>query len=497
MATDVRPLRFFVEGIADGLETLNASWRETIADTALEFSRGYWQPYPYLMLISQLLSVAVREGDARFIVLLPPRHGKSELISKWAPVWFLSNNPTKRIILTTYEADFAASWGRKVRDIINENSGALGINMRRDSSAGARWDLAEGGGMQTAGVGGAITGKGGDLIIIDDAVKNYEQAMSPTYRKKSIEWFHSTLYTRREPGASVVLLMTRWHELDLGGHLIEEYPKDWVIIRLPAIAEEGDLVGREPGEALCPERFPLQALEPLRDAKGELEQLVWHALYQQTPRMLEGGIFKRSWWKFYEKLPPKEEWRRVVQYWDTAVKDEEDNAYSVCTTWIETETAFYLKDVFRDKLQMPDLMREAQMQYNLHKPSAVVIEDKSSGQSLIQLLRQKTRIPVIADEVEKDKEYRARLVTPSIEAGNVLLPARKLAPWITIYLEEFDLFPNGEYADQVDSTTGALRYLLGLVGNEPNVRFFPDEVPRNGDRDREERIWHEDSALFR
>ncbi len=225
----------------------------------------------------------------RLLISIPPRHGKSELISHWLPVWFLANWPKKHIILASYEADFAASWGRKVRDTIQGNP-SLGIRVREDVAGAAIFQLESGGGMVTAGVGGPITGRGGDLIIVDDPIKNWQDANSIVYRQMLEAWWDTTLWTRREPGASVVVVMARWHRDDLIGWLRRKGGEPWEYIEMPALATGTfpDVLGRAEGEPLWPERYSREALEV---TQVESREVAWAALYQQHPEESAGDCY--------------------------------------------------------------------------------------------------------------------------------------------------------------------------------------------------------------
>jgi hypothetical protein len=259
-------------------------------------TRGKWQLAPHLDLLNRRLLDTAAGRTRRLMVFAPPRHGKSQLVSVYLPAWFLGVYPDKRVILSSYEASFAAGWGRKVRDILAEHGEAVfGLKLRSDSTAADRWDLAgHAGGMMTAGVGGPLTGKGADLFILDDPVKNAEEAMSQALRDKCWDWFLSTAYTRLEPGAAVVLIMTRWHPDDLSGRILarqEETGALWDVVSLPALAEADDPLGRKPGEALWPERYPVESLNEIRSTQGSM----WfQAMYQQSPTLPEGNLFKRS-----------------------------------------------------------------------------------------------------------------------------------------------------------------------------------------------------------
>ena len=212
---------------------------------------------------------------------MPPRHGKSELISRYLPAWFVGTFPDRKVILVTSEADFAADWGRQARAALEENAGLFGVAIDQESRAANRWNIkGREGGMRTAGVGGPITGKGADLLIVDDTIKNAEEAVSETYRDKNWDWWQTTAYTRLEPEGAAIVVHSRWHTDDLIGRILKESKEQWRVINLPALAEENDPLGRQPGEALWPERFPKAALENIRDNQA---LYWWSALYQQRP----------------------------------------------------------------------------------------------------------------------------------------------------------------------------------------------------------------------
>jgi predicted phage terminase large subunit-like protein len=382
---------------------------------------------------------------------MPPRHGKSELLSHWTPVWYLANWPEKRIILASYAADFASTWGRKVRNTVI--SSGVSISMSDDSVAAARWETTEGGGMVTAGVGGPITGRGADLLVIDDPIKNRAEATSAVYRQHLWDWWTSTARTRLEPSASVIVIMTRWHEDDLVGRLLEGQDDDlgdkWSHIRLPALAEPDDLF-REEGMPLWPDRYSMDALVSARMAVGVED---WACLYQQRPAPPEGSLFKLQWWRAYDREPTS--LTDVVQFWDTAYKTGQANDYSVCVTLGYDRLGFYVLHVWRDRVDYPALVRVARALYERYQPSRVFVEDAASGQSLVQTLRSDTQLPVVPVRVDADKVSRANAVTGLMEAGKVYLP--QTADWLPDFVDELSIFPNGSHDDQVDAFVGALR----------------------------------------
>lgn len=265
---------------------------------------GHWASYGRFKLydwiervgthIGWRIRCARESGNGAFVILnAPPRHGKSELMSKWLPLWFLNQWPDREVILASYGAELATHFGRWVRSESRDNP-RVGVEISPDSKAAGRWNTSEGGGMLACGVAGPLSGRGFHLGLIDDPLKNWEDAYSSTVRQKQIEWFQSTFITRAEPGACVVMSMTRWHEMDLAGWAIGKNNLDWEVIRCPAIAEPGDWLGRKVGEPLCPERFDVDDLAAKRRASDEP---VWLGLYQQVPSPVGAG-------RAYEKFRP-------------------------------------------------------------------------------------------------------------------------------------------------------------------------------------------------
>jgi len=421
-------------------------------------SRGKWFCPPHLQYLNTKLLDVAAGRCRRLIVTMPPRHGKSEIISKYFPAWFLGNNPDDRVILTSYESSFAASWGRKARDLLTEFKGLFGIEINQGSSAVQDWNIDKRlGGMNTAGAGSAITGKGAKILIIDDPIKNSEEASSEVIREKIKEWFKSTAYTRLEPDGAIIVIMTRWHDDDLVGYLLSEQNKGsekWDVVNFPAIATDEDIIGRKKGKALWSERFPIEDLERIKKAVGSF----WFsAMYQQNPIPEGGAIIKREWWKYYYTTPDRKSFKRYIWAWDTAVKVGEDNDYTVGIYIGETDTGYYVLDIKRERMEYPDMKRAIVQYYHGSRASAIIIEDKSSGQQVIQELQRGSRLPVIEIKPVSDKVTRAHLVTPLIEAGLVYLPEN--ATWLAEFMDECLKFPKGKHDDQVDALVYALDYL--------------------------------------
>jgi len=406
------------------------------------------------------------------MVFMPPRHGKSEFISRYSTAWILGKFPDTRIILASYEADFAATWGRKARDLLEEHGPSLfGIRVSGKSSAANRWDI-EGheGGMVTAGVNGPITGKGADIGIIDDPVKNDQEAMSVTYQERTYEWYKSTFRTRLQRDGAIILIMTRWHENDLAGKLLaaqEEDGEKWEVVNLPAIAEEEDLLGRAPGQPLCSDLFTKEALGSIEKAIGSFW---WASLYQQRPSPAEGGILKRSWWQYYRQTPDR--FDEVIQSWDMAFKDTKTADFVVGQVWGRKGADKYLLDQVRDRMDFPATV-QAVRSLSAKWPQArnKLVEDKANGPAVIATL--KNEIPgLIAVNPEGGKVVRAQAASPDIEAGNVYLPNPSVAPWVHDFIEECAAFPNGANDDQVDAMTQALIRFANKSTNTTGIEIL-------------------------
>lgn len=431
----------------------------TPAHLAWTVSEGRWFPYEHLLFLNRKLVDVAAGRIKRLIVSMPPRHGKSELVSRYFPAWYIGTFPDKRIILVSYEADFAATWGRKARDLLEEHGPSLfGIRVSGTSSAANRWDI-EGheGGMVTAGVNGPITGKGADIGIIDDPVKNDQEAMSVTYQERAYEWYKSTFRTRIQRDGAIILIMTRWHENDLVGKLLaaqEEEGEKWEVVSLPAMAEDDDPLGREFGQPLCPDLFSKDALESIKKAVGSYW---WAALYQQRPSPAEGGIFKRNWWQHYRRLPDK--FDEIIQSWDMTFKDTKTADYVVGQVWGRKGANKYLLDQVRDRMDFPATIQAVRtLSAKWPQAKAKLIEDKANGPAVIATLKKEISglIPV---EPQGSKESRAWAVSPEVEAGNVYLPDPSIAPWVHDFIEECAAFPNGANDDQVDAMSQALMRL--------------------------------------
>ena len=426
-------------------------------------SRGTWQRAAHLDLLNRHL-LKVSAGVARrLIVSMPPRHGKSYLVSRVLPAWWLGTNPNDRIILCSYEAEFAASWGRQVRDLLDEHGQPLfGVSLKDDSQAAHRFDLNDHrGGMVTAGVGGAITGRGADLLIIDDPVKSAEDAQSESMSRRLWDWYRSTARTRLEPGGAVVIVMTRWHEADLAGRLIADpNGEEWTVLNLPALAEDDDPLGREPGEALWPERFSVEDLEATKRALGTY---LWSALYQGHPAPLDGDVFRKSWFRYWTdaeghyrldsgKLLKPAECRRFITV-DLAISQKQSADYTVASVWaVGPGKDLLLLDRIRDRIPGPGQVPMLRRLYEEWKPDTIGIESVAFQLVVIQEAR-KAGLPVRELRPDRDKVSRALVAAARLEGGNVFWPRH--ASWLGEWEAELLLFPNARHDDQVDTLSYA------------------------------------------
>lgn len=427
---------------------VNVRDRQSLAAYAHRMFPGY-ETSSHILTLIDALTRTVNTPGARLIVTMPPRMSKSLHVSEHLPAWYLGNHPNERIISASHTAALAYTFSRRVRNkLMDARSPFPAIRVADDKGAVQAWDIqGHAGGYAAVGVGGSPTGIGGNGIILDDPFRSAADASSLTIREGVWEWYRETMRTRLEPGGWMILTATRWHEDDLTGRLLIEMEhggEHWEHLHMSAINDTGG--------PLWPERWPLAELHKIHASVGGR---AWEAQYQGRPAPLTGGILKRHWFNQYDVRPMTA--TGTIQSWDTAFKDASTNDYSVCSTWAYGPTGAYLLDVYRERLEFPDLERMVLQQFTRWTPSAVLIEDKASGQSLIQSCRARTRIPVIAVPVRRDKVARVNEVAPWIEAGRVFLPT--IATWLDETIHELIAFPFAPHDDIVDSVTQALAWI--------------------------------------
>ena len=392
----------------------------------------------------------------RLIINMPPRHTKSEFASHLFPAWYLGKFPDRKVIQTAHTAELAVGFGRKVRNLVGSSEYAKifpGVALSADSKAAGRWNTSSDGDYFAIGVGGAVTGKGADILIVDDPHSEQEAALNdPDVYNKTYEWYTSGPRQRLQPGGAICLVMTRWSKKDLTGSILKASIQrggadEWEIIELPAILPSG--------KPLWPGFWPLEQLESL---KAELPVAKWSAQYQQDPTSEEGAIIKREWWKEWtEREPPNCEF--VIQSWDTAFLAKETADYSACTTWgvfytEDGQAKIVLLDALQERLEFPDLKVRAYEMYKEYEPDAFIVEAKAAGSPLIFELR-RMGIPVAeyTPSRGKDKVARVNAVSDLFFSGHVYAPKTR---WAEEVMEQFASFPLGDHDDLVDSSTQAL-----------------------------------------
>jgi predicted phage terminase large subunit-like protein len=410
----------------------------------------------------------VANGECkRLIINMPPRHTKSEFASYLLPAWFLGKYPEKKVIQTSHTAELAVGFGRKVRNLVDSDvykDVFPAVALQSDSKAAGRWATNKGGDYFAIGIGGAVTGKGADILIIDDPHSEQEAALSetnPEIYDKTYEWYTSGPRQRLQPGGAIVVVMTRWSKRDLTGQVLKAAAQrdgeDWEVIEFPAIMPNG--------KPLWPEFWPLPQLEAL---KNELPNGKWMAQYQQEPTSDVNAIIKREWWKIWEEEdPPQCEF--LIQSWDTAFLKTQRSDYSACTTWgvfYKTDDTgmqqanIILLNAFKRRMEFPELKQRALEEWKEWEPDALIVEAKASGQPLIFELRA-MGIPVqdFIPSKGNDKIARLNAVADMFASGMVWVPNTH---WAEELVEEVASFPSGEHDDLVDSTTQALmRYRKG------------------------------------
>ena len=471
--------------ILDLLDKLeDAQKREKTQNDFLSFVKEVWPSFiegRHHKVMAECFERVANGELKRLIINMPPRHTKSEFASFLLPAWFLARYPDKKIIQTAHTAELAVGFGRKVRNVFSDGSFQQlfpKVNLRADSKAAGRWNTDKGGEYFAIGVGGAVTGKGADLLIIDDPHSEQDAAQGqyhPEVFDRVYEWYTSGPRQRLQPGGAIIVVMTRWSKRDLTGKIIEASTQrdgsdDWEVIQLPAIMPSGN--------PLWPEYWGIQELEALR---SELPISKWSAQYQQDPTSEEGAIIKREWWmEWTTSRPPPCEF--IIQSWDTAFLKTQRSDYSACTTWgvflNEENDAMHiiLLDAFKERLEFPALKKKAYDFYMDWEPDACIVEAKASGMPLVFELRQ-MGIPVAEFTPSKgnDKIARVNAVADLFASGMVWFPQKR---WAEEVIEEFASFPTGDHDDLVDSSTQALlRFRQGgfirTPSDEPEEEYPP------------------------
>lgn len=415
----------------------------------------------------------------KLIINIPPRHMKSIIISAMWPAWVWVRFPHRKFIYASYAQSLALQDSVKTRDIIMspryQRLIAGAWELREDANLKSEFQNTKGGVRVATSVGGTLTGKGGDYLVADDP-QSATDIHSDTIREEANRWWSEVMSSRANNPKQVgrVVIQQRLHELDLTGALLKKGGYEHLV--LPAEFETNAKIKSntslefvdprtEDGELLWPERFDKSSIDEL---KKDLGSLASSGQLQQDPKPADGGMFKRKWWKF-TKVKPFTDVLEVVQFWDCAQKVGVTNDYSVCATWLRTPIGFYLIDLWREKVEAPDLQRAILSNFNKHNPNAVVIEDKSSGSSVIQYLQRETAIPVIPyNPGSSDKVVRAAAATPVVESGRCFLLEN--LPQLEDFIGEHEKFPKSAHDDTVDTTSMMIEYFLNKGNSRPRVR---------------------------
>ena len=429
--------------------------QEDCSKDFIKFVKSQWPDFiegRHHKIIGEKFNKIAQGKLKRLIVCLPPRHTKSEFASTFFPAWMMGLRGNLKIIQTTHTAELAVRFGRRVRNIIDSDeyqSVFPSLSLEADNKSAGRWTTNQGGESFYAGVGGAITGRGADLLIIDDPVSE-QDALSPTAMDGVYEWYTSGPRQRLQPGGIIVIVMTRWSTKDLVGKVLkkqsDEYADKWDVIEFPAIMPESE-------DPLWPEFWKK---EELLSVKASLPAAKWNSQWMQNPTAEEGSIVKREWWNKWENEVPA--YSYVIQSYDTAFSKKETADYSAITTWAVFEyldqEQIILLDAKRVRLDFPELKKLAWDEYKYWEPDCVLIEAKASGTPLTQELR-RMGIPVTAYTPSRGQDKIARMnsVAPIFESGMVWCPDQDFADEV---VEEMASFPYGDHDDYCDSSTMAL-----------------------------------------
>ena len=456
----------------------------------MEFVRKVWPTFiagRHHARMARAFERVARGELKRLIINMPPRHTKSEFASYLLPAWFLGNYPHKKVIQTSHTAELAVGFGRKVRNLVDQEtyrSVFQGVELQADSKAAGRWATNAGGDYFAIGVGGAVTGKGADLLIIDDPHSEQEAALAeinPDIYDKTYEWYTSGPRQRLQPGGSIVVVMTRWSKRDLTGQVLKSAAQrggdEWEVIEFPALLPSGN--------PLWPEFWSLKELAALKE---ELPNSKWQAQYQQNPVSEASAIVKREWWQTWEEEdPPNCDF--VLQAWDTAFEKSNRADYSAVTTWGVfyhpddngiAQSNIILLNAFRERMEFPRLKKEAVEQFKEWDPDSIIIEKKASGAPLIYEMRA-MGIPVQEFTPSKgnDKISRLNAVSDLFASGRVWAPNTQ---WAEEVIDEVASFPAGEHDDYVDSVSLALMrfrkggYIRTALDEPDEQKYFRRKV---------------------
>tara|TARA_R110002167_G_scaffold60282_5_gene170448 strand:- start:2716 stop:4554 length:1839 start_codon:yes stop_codon:yes gene_type:complete len=463
--------------------------RRKLIACVIRFNPDYmagWVHKDICMRLEKFAQDVLAGKSPRLMLQMPPRHGKSQLASIDFPAWFLGNHPSKEVIECSYSVDLALDFSRAVRERLRDPEFQVLFRETRldpNNQNAVGWKTTKRGGYLPAGVRGPITGKGADVLIIDDPIKNAEEAESETMREGIWKWYTTTAYTRLAPGAGVLVIQTRWHDDDLSGRLelkMERGEGDiFEVVRYPATATEDEKY-RNKGDALHPERYPEKELARIQRAVGPR---TWDALYQQNPVPDEGAYFQRSMFHFYDpdKLNFDEMEVNNSSAWDLAIGQKDQNDYTVGMTWSRAQdNNLYVRDMRRGRWDSYSIVNELCDNYDKYKPSIIGIErgmiSLAIGPYLDEVIQDRNLYSMYVEELsvgKRDKVARARAIQGLMRQGKVFFPHPDKAPWVTTVMNEFLRFPNGKHDDIVD----ALAWLGLMLDSTQMIGDSSQKIP--------------------
>lgn len=438
------------------LEALAATAaRDRLLAYAVGLNPQYRTP-PHIRMLASKLEAVERGEISRLAVFMPPRHGKSNLASEIFPAWYLGRRPDEQVMFTTYGQDLADGFGRKVRNAVADPRHVRSFPdsvLADDSQSAKKFNTTKGGVYYAVGAGGAVTGRGADLLLIDDPLKNREEADSKLIRDKLWDWYASTAYTRLMPGGAVVLIQTRWHEDDLAGRVLRQ--DGWDVLNLPALAEDNDALSRLPGTALWPEQYNEAALQSIRATIGERE---FAALYQQRPAPLEGALFRRQWIG-RQRVPRAGV--HIAMGVDLALSLKQGADYTAIVVIARDEFGkLYVLDAARDRADFPTALHMIREMYAKWKPARINIEQVAYQAVVVQELLRTTTLPIKGVTPDRDKVTRATAIALRYEQG--LVHHADLPSW---FEDELLAFPQSEHDDAVDALVYAYQAVMAVNGS--------------------------------
>ena len=441
-------------------------------DWLKEVSPSFRWDWAYLRYIQAQLDRVTRGEIKRLMLFVPPRHGKTEMTTIRYPVWRLERNPEMRVIVGAYNQDLAENFTRKARKIARSR-----FELSDEKALAGDWETKRGGGIRASGVGVGVAGRGAHLIILDDPVKNREEANSAAYRQRMWDWFKDDIYTRLEPDGAIIIINTRWHTDDLAGRILaSETANDWTVIKFPAIAETDDELGRHPGEALCPERFNETALADIKRVLGNS----FYALYQQRPLPAEGNFFKSSWFEIIPALPAGPWW--WVRYWDFAGTKSKGSDYTagVLMGLHKVTQGFVVADAIHGQWEGDERDRVIRQTAALDRQrfgDVQIWREREPGSSGVDAakawIKSLRGYPVFAELARGSKSARAETMQAQAMVHNISL---LYGEWNGAYLDELAGFPFG-HDDLVDGSSGAFRRLNAMADKEGKTE---EEAPAAG-----------------